>query len=78
MVETTTTSAIESGTKQVMHHGRLYGIVEYFKNTNERMLRNCTLEFVYDALMCSVYTVYRMDNQDFLISDIGFATLLIL
>ena len=47
--ETSYISAAESGRKQIMHHGRVYGLVEFSKDAEKSLLRNCTLQIVYDV-----------------------------
>ena len=42
-------SAAESSRKQIMHHGRVYGLVEFSKDSDDSLLRNCTLQIVYDV-----------------------------
>ena len=39
----------ENGTEQIMHHGRVYGLVEYSKDVDESSLLSCTLQIVYDV-----------------------------
>ena len=40
-----------NGTKQIMHHGRVYGLVEYSKDVDESSLLSCTLQIVYSVMM---------------------------
>ena len=47
--ETSYISAAQSGRKQIMHHSRVYGLVEFSKDADDSLLRNCTLQIVYDV-----------------------------
>ena len=48
MEDTSDPSNIISASKQIMYHGSTYGLLEY--SIDGSMLRNCTLQIMYDML----------------------------
>ena len=44
-----------SATKQIVHHGSTYGLLEYSMVADESLLRNCTLQIMYGTLVADYY-----------------------